>query len=96
MNRYNTRFSTKSRAHSPADDADYVPLYDAQDDDDSFTNYVAAQRVVSRDDLLDEDYSVNLGDWNVSMGRRPVTRSMTRDVAVTTQSRVMTLRSSRR
>lgn len=103
MHRYPTRFATLNRSYFPADDEEYVPSYDANDDADSFEAYATTHRGSSRrntgddcDDPRDADYTLNLGGWNTRLGRRPVTRSMTRGASSAMQSRVMTLRSSRR
>lgn len=76
------------------DDEEYVPET-TKDADDSYDAYCASTGFTYEsygDD--DDEYVVNLKGWHTGMGCRPVTRSLTRGVGI--QTRVMTLRSSRR
>lgn len=58
------------------DDEEYFPETTA--DEDNYDEYVAATGLALKSYAKDEEYVVNLKDWHVSMGRRPVTRSMSR------------------
>ena len=86
------------------EDEEYFPENDCEGEADSYGAYVAScsksRARADMNDLLDEDatdadYTVNLRGWNTSMGRRPMTRSMTRSAPVL-NARVASLRSSRR
>ena len=90
MHHYNTRFAAQNRSSRAA----------AADRDDE---YVPETEYVATVEDKDEDYVVNLGNWDPSTGRRPVTRSMTRSSSrtSTTEQAVnrghhMMLRSARR
>jgi hypothetical protein len=97
-----TLFNNRKRAAD--EDEDYVPEMDFEDDADSYDAYLSSTHKADArndcNDLLnedprDEDYEPNLRGWNTSMGRRPMTRSMTRSAAML-NTRVASLRSSRR
>lgn len=89
MHRYNTRFAALNRSSRTA----------AADRDDE---YIPESEYTAPVEDKDEDYVVNLGNWDPSTGRRPVTRSMTRSSSRTSTTEPsnrghhMMLRSSRR
>jgi len=93
-----------SRKRADMEDEEYFPEMEYEDDADGYDAYLSStDKTDARNDcndLLngdakDEDYEPNLRGWNTSMGRRPMTRSMTRSAPVM-NARVASLRSSRR